>query len=207
MVSSLVKWENYFVDYNIFETVVLEIVSQDRGDETSKNFTDCKLPNQISHRKGFNDNMVSRDTEELRTSKNNLTYPHLEFNEGNMAVCLLVLAAPHPDQIQRNQDEYCDEEKQIGLWRLALLENNVLLMGSVLDARASVASVFSQSGMIGTSEGHIYAWEAMSGKKLFTLRDVEGVSITCISADPKSTAFAVARNDHRVFLYVHETEP
>lgn len=198
------------VDYNILQTVVLGVVSQCACGKMSKNLTDCKLPDEVDNRHDFKDNtfnnILPRARQESR-SRSNHACSHLDFNEEYIAVCLLVLVAPpNIDKIQINQDENCDELKRKGSWRLAFLENKVLLLGDTLDARASVASVLSQNGVIGTSHGHLYTWEVMNGRKLFTLKDFEGVSISCISADPTSTAFAVAGSDNRVLLYVQMTE-
>lgn len=198
------------MDYNIFQSVVLGVVSQCGCGKMNKNFTDCKLPDEVGYTDDFKDNIfnniVPGEHQESRLRINHAC-SHLDFNEENIAVCLLVLVTPPDiDKIQINQDENCDELKKKGSWRFALLEDKVLLLGDTLDARASVASVLSQNGVIGTSDGHIYTWEVMNGRKLFTSKDFEGVSISCISADPTSTAFAVAGSDNRVLLYVQLTE-
>lgn len=197
------------MDYNIFQSVVVGVVSQHGCGKMSKTFTDCKLPDEVEYRDDFKDNIssniVPRKHRESRLRSNHAC-SHLDFNEEYIAVCILVLVAPHTDKIQINQDENCDELKKKGSWRLALLENKVFLLGDTLDPRASVASVLSQNGVIGTSDGHIYTWEVMNGRKLLTSKDFEGVSISCITADPTSTAFAVAGSDNRVLLYVQSIE-
>ncbi|KAH9298103.1 hypothetical protein KI387_029785, partial [Taxus chinensis] len=182
------------VEYKIFQSFVLGTVMQNGHDDMSVSFTDCELLDKFDNRKDLKDNMVPREQDESRMEGNDFPCLH---SEDNIAVCLLVLAVPYKDEVQRNQAEYCDELKQKGLWRFALLENSVFLVGSTLDERASAASILYQSGVMGTSEGYIYTWEAMTGRKVFASRDFEGVGISCISANQISNAFAVAGADHR----------
>jgi hypothetical protein len=127
------------MDYNIFQSVVLGVVSQCGCGKMNKNFTDCKLPDEVEYTDDFKDNIfnniVPGEHQESRLRINHAC-SHLDFNEENIAVCLLVLVTPPDiDKIQINQDENCDELKKKGSWRFALLEDKVLLLGDTLDAR------------------------------------------------------------------------
>ncbi|XP_057858592.2 uncharacterized protein LOC131067547 isoform X2 [Cryptomeria japonica] len=201
-ISRCVMLSNFWsVDYNIFQSIALGCVTQNSHDNMSWSFTDCELLDKAKNHKDLKDNMMSREEAESRMGGNKFPFSHAYFCEENTAVCLLVLAAPNKDEIQTNQDQYYYGLKQRGLWRFALLENNVLLVGSILDERASAVSMLSQSGVIGTSEGYIYIWDAMTGRKIFTSRDFEGVHISCISQNQMPGAFAVAGSNNRVLLY------
>ncbi|KAF2915048.1 hypothetical protein DAI22_09g002100 [Oryza sativa Japonica Group] len=51
-------------------------------------------------------------------------------------------------------------------WRLALLANKTLIMGTILDPRATAVDVCGNHGFAGTHGGLLYAWELSSGRKL-----------------------------------------
>ncbi|URD96691.1 hypothetical protein MUK42_29338 [Musa troglodytarum] len=88
------------------------------------------------------------------------------------------------------------------LWRLALLLKNMVIMGSVLDSRASSALASADYGIIGTYDGLVYKWELSTGKKLANLISLKSMgSILCTSMESKSGVLAVADDKCRLLIF------
>ncbi|CAL9164676.1 unnamed protein product [Musa hybrid cultivar] len=87
-------------------------------------------------------------------------------------------------------------------WRLALLLKNMVIMGSVLDPRASSAVASADYGIIGTYDGLVYKWELSTGKKLANLISLKSMgSILCASIESKSGVLAVADDKCRLLIF------
>ncbi|KAG0496197.1 hypothetical protein HPP92_000888 [Vanilla planifolia] len=82
----------------------------------------------------------------------------------------------------------------VGLWRLALLVNNMIITGSIFDPRATAACASAESGIIGTSDGFFYKWELSSGRILAKLTSTQ-CCISCMTLDAQSGALAVGSID------------
>ncbi|KAL5725790.1 hypothetical protein ACHQM5_008894 [Ranunculus cassubicifolius] len=88
-----------------------------------------------------------------------------------------------------------------GSWRLALLVDNMVILGNTLDPRASNADSSEGCGIIGTQDGLVYIWELSTGITLADLHHFESGKISCISSDPNSDAFAVAGDENQLLIY------
>ncbi|XP_077217044.1 DNA binding protein isoform X2 [Tasmannia lanceolata] len=118
----------------------------------------------------------------------------------DIAVWLLVSAVSN-SEAQLNHHAG-DLNKSSAGWRLALLVKNMVVMGSILDPRASAAGVSRGHGIIGTCDGLVYKWELSTGIKLADLHHLKGGGgVSCIATDAKSGALAVAGDECQLLLY------
>ncbi|XP_042391551.1 uncharacterized protein LOC121982506 isoform X1 [Zingiber officinale] len=85
-------------------------------------------------------------------------------------------------------------------WRPALLVRNIVVMGHMVDFRASSVDVSDGYGFIGTHDGVLYKWELSTGKKLSNLLRVQSGSIMCTAVDSKSGVVAVADEKCRLLI-------
>ncbi|KAJ3693416.1 hypothetical protein LUZ60_008896 [Juncus effusus] len=88
-------------------------------------------------------------------------------------------------------------------WRLALLAKNALFMGHLLDPRIFVVDACANFGFAGTHDGFCYKWDLYSGKQVASMDCFYSGSVSCIAADPKSGAVAVAlaNSENQVLIY------
>ncbi|XP_048319035.1 uncharacterized protein LOC107429040 isoform X1 [Ziziphus jujuba] len=121
----------------------------------------------------------------------------------DIAVWLLVSVISDFD----TQHGYISEDSQtnsVGCWRLALLVNNVVILGTTLDPRAAAVGASAGHGIIGTYEGLVYMWDMSTGAKLATMHHFKGGSVSCIATDDlRSGAVAVAGGDCQLLVYQH----
>ncbi|XP_068653903.1 LOW QUALITY PROTEIN: uncharacterized protein [Aristolochia californica] len=94
------------------------------------------------------------------------------------------------------------EDQNTGSWRLGLLVKNAVLMGDLLDSRASAANASGGQGIIGTFDGLAYMWELSTGAKITNLHYHRGGSISRIATDAKSGAFAIADEECNLRIFV-----
>ncbi|KAL3824247.1 hypothetical protein ACJIZ3_020276 [Penstemon smallii] len=115
---------------------------------------------------------------------------HFPPEDKDVAVWLLISTLSDPDA-----QCYQSSEKQSSLvecWRLALLVNDIVIIGSVFDPGAA-AVTSAGVGLIGTSDGLVYMWELSTGMKLGKLHSFEGTKVSCITTDTtNSDALAIA---------------
>ncbi|ERN17864.1 uncharacterized protein LOC18446213 isoform X2 [Amborella trichopoda] len=123
---------------------------------------------------------------------------NLEGNE--IAVWLLISTASHPGE-QLSQLPEDSDGNHFGCWRLALLVNNAVVMGTILNPRAKAAAILAGYGIIGTHEGLVYMWELSSGRKVANLHSFDG-GVSSIVADTSSSILAVVGDECNVLLYV-----
>uniref|UniRef100_A0A0E0LY54 Uncharacterized protein n=1 Tax=Oryza punctata TaxID=4537 RepID=A0A0E0LY54_ORYPU len=88
-----------------------------------------------------------------------------------------------------------EQKEHNARWRLALLANRTVFMGSILDPRATAVDVCGNHGFTGTHGGLLYAWELSSGRKL------AGGRVSCVAVDAKSGVVAVADDECQLSLY------
>ncbi|KAK4842534.1 hypothetical protein QYF36_023324 [Acer negundo] len=134
----------------------------------------------------------------------------LERNENNsflpsegkdIAIWLLVQSVS--DDARHDYSSDC-QTNPIGLWRLALLVKNMVILGSPLDPRAAAVNASAGHGIIGTHDGLVYMWELSTGTKLGTLHDFKGGTISCIATNgsrPRVIAVAGAGGQLQVYLH------
>ncbi|XP_058070520.1 uncharacterized protein LOC131219413 isoform X6 [Magnolia sinica] len=127
-------------------------------------------------------------------------YDYLLPNGEDIAVWLLVSAASN-SEAQYDCPGNDLNATPVGWWRLALLVKNTVIMGSILDPRASAAVASAGHGIIGTCDGLVYMWELSTGKKLANLKSLNG-GVSCIATDANSGALAVAGNECQLLLYI-----
>uniref|UniRef100_A0A0D9XBG3 FYR C-terminal domain-containing protein n=1 Tax=Leersia perrieri TaxID=77586 RepID=A0A0D9XBG3_9ORYZ len=85
-------------------------------------------------------------------------------------------------------------------WRLALLANETVFMGSILDPRATAVDVCGNHGFTGTHGGLLYAWELSSGRKLAAAQCFNRGRVSCVAVDAKSGVVAVADDGCQLLL-------
>ncbi|KAJ8513130.1 hypothetical protein OPV22_003564 [Ensete ventricosum] len=119
----------------------------------------------------------------------------------DIAVWILVSAASDlEDQVAYQLKE--PNRRPDRWWRLALLLKNMVIMGSVLDPRASSAVASADYGIIGTYDGLVYKWELSTGKKLANLISLKSMGcISCMSIESKSGVLAVADDKCRLLIF------
>ncbi|WOL07758.1 hypothetical protein Cni_G16505 [Canna indica] len=117
----------------------------------------------------------------------------------DIAIGLLVSTASHSEA---QVDHHLKEPNMYSnrCWRLALLIKSIVVMGSVLDKRASSVDASADYGIIGTYDGLLYKWELSSGKKLANLLHLKWGSILCTSVDAESGVLAVADDKCRLLI-------
>ncbi|XP_051122271.1 uncharacterized protein LOC127245435 isoform X2 [Andrographis paniculata] len=112
----------------------------------------------------------------------------------DVAIWLLISTVPDSD-FQRYQT--CKQDTSC--WRLALLINNKVILGSTVEG--SAASITCRGhGIIAGCDGSIYEWELTTGTKLEILRSFRDCKVSCI-ATSASNALAIATGD-RLNVYL-----
>ncbi|TVU10724.1 hypothetical protein EJB05_44270, partial [Eragrostis curvula] len=86
-------------------------------------------------------------------------------------------------------------------WRLALLAKKRILMGNILDSRATAVDTSGNYGFAGTYGGLLYMWEVSSGRKLAHTRCINRGRVSCIAVDAESGAVAVGDDRCQLLLY------
>ncbi|KAK9276843.1 hypothetical protein L1049_006380 [Liquidambar formosana] len=132
-------------------------------------------------------------------SKNDAFLPS---EEKDMAIWLLLSTVPNSDA-PCNFKSDC-QMNPIGWWRLALLVNNMVIMGSALDSRAAAIAASAGHGIIATCDGLVYLWELSTGMRIGNLHCFKGGGVSCIATDDsRSGVLAVAGNGGQLLIYLH----
>ncbi|XP_073145770.1 uncharacterized protein [Henckelia pumila] len=107
----------------------------------------------------------------------------------DVAVWLLISVVDRDSQHCQSSAQHAN---LLGHWRLALLINNTVIIGSAISQGA--AAVTSPGfGIIGSRDGFVYEWELSTGTKLGTLHSFKGDPVSCIATDEtNSGALAIA---------------
>ncbi|KAL3631254.1 hypothetical protein CASFOL_024238 [Castilleja foliolosa] len=100
--------------------------------------------------------------------------PFFSPEDRDVNVWLLISTVSDPDSEPYQSCEQ-EEANRGGFWKLALLVNNTVITGSVIDEGA--AGVTSGGhGIIGRCDGQVDMWELTTGKKLGNLHSFKGVA-------------------------------
>ncbi|XP_057777399.1 uncharacterized protein LOC130995918 isoform X2 [Salvia miltiorrhiza] len=115
----------------------------------------------------------------------------------DVAVWLLISTA---SDLDHEPYQSCEEEEANadGCWKLALLVNNMVITGSIVDEGAAAAAATSAGhGIIGRRDGQVYMLELSTGKKLEILQTLKGRRVSCIKTDTGNLgALAIASEGH-----------
>ncbi|KAK2975934.1 hypothetical protein RJ640_008034 [Escallonia rubra] len=110
----------------------------------------------------------------------------------DVAIWLLISTVSDPVFQHGYQSIDC-QVSPIGLWRLAVVVKNTVIMGDALDPRAAMLGASAGHGIMGTCDGLVYMWELTTGNKIGNLHCFEGSGVSCIATDDSSSgALAVA---------------
>ncbi|GAB2220612.1 hypothetical protein Droror1_Dr00008274 [Drosera rotundifolia] len=95
------------------------------------------------------------------------------------------------------------EKNLPGCWRLALLINNTVILGSVLDQRITAIGTSACLGIVGTQEGLTYVWDLSSGAIVETLHKFEGGVSDVATSGSKPACIALAGESGQLMVYLH----
>ncbi|XP_020595777.1 uncharacterized protein LOC110035822 isoform X2 [Phalaenopsis equestris] len=112
-------------------------------------------------------------------------------------VSIWILISTAPDL----ETEFEVKRSPAGLWRLALITKNMIIMGNILNPRATAVDASADCGIIGTSDGFLYKFELSSGRKLGNLSSIQ-CGVSCVALDNKSGALAVAGRDGKLQVFI-----
>ncbi|KAK6133918.1 hypothetical protein DH2020_032347 [Rehmannia glutinosa] len=130
-----------------------------------------------------------------RSSENHIFSPE----DKNAAVWLLISTVSDPDS---QSYQSCEQEANLGgCWRLALLVNNMVITGSVVD-RGAAAVTSVGHGIIGRSDGLVYMWELSTGMKLENIHSFKGSRVSCITADTSSSGALAVASGSQLLVYL-----
>ncbi|KAK4430102.1 hypothetical protein Salat_1310900 [Sesamum alatum] len=117
----------------------------------------------------------------------------------DVAIWLLISTVSDPDS---QCDQPCEQEADLDrCWRLALLVNNTVIIGSALDGGA--AAVTSDGhGIIGRSDGLVYMWELSTGRKLGNLHSFKGSRVSCITTDTSNSGALAIVSGAQLLVYL-----
>ncbi|XP_042052237.1 uncharacterized protein LOC121797660 isoform X2 [Salvia splendens] len=99
----------------------------------------------------------------------------------------------------------CEQEKENAYrcWRLALLVNNMVITGSVLDEGTTAAAATSAGhGIIATRDGQVYMLELSTGKKLGNLQTFKGSRVSCITTDTSNLGALAIASEDQLLVYL-----
>ncbi|XP_028549019.1 uncharacterized protein LOC110106860 isoform X3 [Dendrobium catenatum] len=116
----------------------------------------------------------------------------------DMAIWILISTAP---DLETQLEAKGLGTSPAGLWRLALMTKNMIIMGNILDPRATAVDASGDNVVIGTSDGLLYKWELTSGRKLGNLSSIQ-CGVSCVALDGKSGALAVADKDGKLQVFI-----
>ncbi|KAL0430009.1 UNVERIFIED_CONTAM: hypothetical protein Sradi_0626900 [Sesamum radiatum] len=117
----------------------------------------------------------------------------------DVAIWLLITTVSDPDS-QCYQP--CEQEANLDrCWRLALLVNNTVIIGSALDGGAA-AVTSGGHGIIGRSDGLVYMWELSTGMKLGNLHSFKGSRVSCITTDTSNSGALAIASGGRLLVYL-----
>ncbi|KAK4761150.1 hypothetical protein SAY87_006043 [Trapa incisa] len=109
----------------------------------------------------------------------------LQSEREEIAIWLLIAAVSNYEDGYR----YNTSKEDAGdWWRLALLANNSIVLGSPLDSGGSVMAALSGFGVVGTRNGLVYLWELSTGNKIATLNHFKGNGVSCIATDDSASS-------------------
>ncbi|KAL0463714.1 UNVERIFIED_CONTAM: hypothetical protein Slati_0259000 [Sesamum latifolium] len=117
----------------------------------------------------------------------------------DVAIWLLISTVSDPDS---HCYQPCEQEANLDrCWRLALLVNNRVIIGSALDEGA--AAVTSDGhGIIGRSDGLVYMWELSTGMKLGNLHSFKGSRVSCITTDTSDSGALAIASGGQLLVYL-----
>ncbi|KAK3027272.1 hypothetical protein RJ639_041218, partial [Escallonia herrerae] len=138
----------------------------------------------------------------------------------DMAIWLLISTVSDPVFQHGYQSIDC-QVSPLGLWRLAVVVKNMVIMGDALDPRAAMLGASAGHGIMGTCDGLVYMWELTTGNKIGNLHRFEGMllqwlelpipwclslrcdGVSCIATDDSSSGALAVAGDGRLQVYMH----
>ncbi|KAL1551154.1 hypothetical protein AAHA92_19033 [Salvia divinorum] len=99
----------------------------------------------------------------------------------------------------------CEQEKESAdrCWRLALLVNEMVITGSVLDEGATAAAAMPAGhGIIARRDGQVYMLELSTGKKLGNLQTFQGNRVSCITTDTSNMGALAIASEEQLLVYL-----
>ncbi|KAL8518470.1 hypothetical protein ACS0TY_009737 [Phlomoides rotata] len=130
------------------------------------------------------------------TSENRVFSPE----DNDVAVWLLISTNSGPDSECYQSSE--QEANVGGCWRLALLVNNTVITGSVVDGGTAAAAAFGGHGIIGRCDGQVYVWELSTGMKLGNLHSFNGSRVSCITTDASNSGALAIASQGQLLVYL-----
>lgn len=116
----------------------------------------------------------------------------------DVAVWLLI-------SIVDRDSQHCQSSAQhanlLGDWRLALLINNTVIIGSAI-SQGAAAVTSSGYGIIGSRDGLVYEWELSTGTKLGILHSFKGAPVTCIATDETNSGVLAIASGCQLLVYL-----
>ncbi|EYU20948.1 hypothetical protein MIMGU_mgv1a025251mg [Erythranthe guttata] len=123
----------------------------------------------------------------------NKSFSSAVSKNSDVAVWLLISTPPDPFSLETNP---------VACWSLALLVNNLVITGTVIDGCMAAAVTSAGYGVVGGNDGIVYLWELCTGEKLGNVHSFKGSQVSYITTDTsESGALAIASADQlRVYL-------
>ncbi|CAH9115012.1 unnamed protein product [Cuscuta europaea] len=146
------------------------------------------------------DKIVDSTKASLSVKGGNEVVSYVEGDE--VVVWLLVSTAPDCDELGY-QYQISEQSDPLRCWRLALLANNTVIMGDMLEPRTAAVGASVGSGIIGTSDGHVYMWDFVTGTKIGSLHHFKDGSVSSIATDDSHMgALAIANDGGQLIVYL-----
>ncbi|KAA8532878.1 hypothetical protein F0562_033005 [Nyssa sinensis] len=138
-------------------------------------------------------------------SKQGENHVFLPLDGEDIAIWLLVSTISDFDVQNDCQSSDC-KINPAGWWRLALLVNNMVILGSALDPRAAGIGASGGRGIIGTCDGLVYMWELSTGAKLGDLHYFNGAGVSCVATDDSRYGPLAVASGSQLLVYLHSQE-
>ncbi|KAL7123652.1 hypothetical protein ACP275_01G119200 [Erythranthe tilingii] len=123
----------------------------------------------------------------------NKSFSSAVSKNSDVAVWLLISTPPDPFSLETNP---------VACWSLALLVNNLVITGTVIDGCMAAAVTSAGHGVVGGNNGIVYLWELCTGEKLGNVHSFKGNQVSYITTDTsESGALAIASAD-QLWVYL-----
>ncbi|EYU28621.1 hypothetical protein MIMGU_mgv1a026846mg [Erythranthe guttata] len=123
----------------------------------------------------------------------NKSFSSAVSKNSDVAVWLLISTPPDPFSLETNP---------VACWSLALLVNNLVITGTVMDGCMAAAVTSAGHGVVGGNNGIVYLWELCTGEKLGNVHSFKGNQVSYITTDTsESGALAIASAD-QLWVYL-----
>ncbi|KAH6797846.1 hypothetical protein C2S52_022400 [Perilla frutescens var. hirtella] len=123
-------------------------------------------------------------------------------DDKDIASWVLISTTSDPDY-EYDQSSEQEEANVGGYWRLALLVNNMVITGSIVDGGGAAAAATSIGhGIMGRCDGQVYMWELSTGKKLGNLHTFKGSKVSCIATDTSNSGALAIASEGQLLVYL-----